>query len=385
MSYFISDEVDEKLRVDELRIIEHLKNSPEIVSIAPVIQVKEIYDESLINEGIKNVFIYDPIEKEDEPFRELTSVNRINGKKYLIKVRHSMIENEDLVFAISFAMMIILALVFTLIIVLNNRLSLKIWQPFYYNMDQLRRYSFTEKQELKFAISDVDEFEDLRNSLNTLTAKLQLDYRSLKEFTENASHEIQTPLSIISMNLDEVLQSEHSDGDYKKLYACYQSTQRLSKLNEKLLLLAKLDNNQFDDLEKHNFNDLLAEKLIEFKPFIDEKELDAVIVDNGDFVVLMDSLLVNLLLVNLLSNAVKHSIPKSSIEIVLSETSICISNKTRLKIDEKLIFKRFISGNDATNSAGLGLSIVKRITEVSSLEAKATATGEVFKICVSKK
>ena len=75
------------------------------------------------------------------------------------------------------------------------------------------------------------------------------------------------------MNLDEVLQGEHSEGNYKKLYACYQSTQRLSKLNEKLLLLAKLDNDQFNNVNKTNLSKLLNEKLTELNPLIEEKEL----------------------------------------------------------------------------------------------------------------
>lgn len=385
LNYFISDEVDEKLRVDEMRIIEQLKKNPAFISIAPVIEVSEIESKINIDEEIKNVLVFDPIEKEKEPFRELTSVQQINGKWYLIKVRHSTIEDKDFFIAIGLTMVIILILIFTLLLFLNNRLSLKLWKPFYHNIDKLKTYSFKENQELILLDSKINEFQDLKNSLITLTNKLQKDYRALKEFTENASHEIQTPLSIISMNLDEVLQGEHSEGNYKKLYACYQSTQRLSKLNEKLLLLAKLDNDQFNNVNKTNLSKLLNEKLTELNPLIEEKELKITINNNGEFTTLIDPLLANILLVNLLSNAIKHSIPKSTIEIDVSHNEIKISNQTTLKIEGELIFKRFKKGNDASNSTGLGLSIVKRITEVSNLEIEAINEGGTFEISIIKK
>jgi len=58
LNYFISDEVDEKLRVDEMRIIKQLKNNPAFISIAPVIEVSEIENEINVDNEIKNVLVY---------------------------------------------------------------------------------------------------------------------------------------------------------------------------------------------------------------------------------------------------------------------------------------------------------------------------------------
>ncbi len=385
LNYFISDEVDEKLRVDEMRIIQQLKINPSFISIAPVIEVSEIESKVEVDGEVKNVMIYDPIEKEDEPFRELTSVQEINNKWYLIKVRNSTIENEDFIIAIGLTMSIILFLIFVLLLFLNNRLSLKLWKPFYYNINKLKYYSFKDNSKLELLDSNVDEFQDLKDSLIILTNKLQNDYKSLKEFTENASHEIQTPLSIISMNLDEVLQEEHSQKNYKKLYGSYQSVQKLSKLNEKLLLLAKLDNDQFTDVNEINFNNLLIEKIEELEPLIEERELKIKVKNSGVFVFPIDNFLAQILLNNLLSNAIKHSIRKSLIEIELSNNSFSIANQTEFKIDKKLIFKRFKKGNDASSSTGLGLAIVNRIAEVSNLKLEALNNDDTFKISVIEK
>jgi len=384
LNYFLSDEVDELLKVDQMRIVEQLKNNPVPISIAPMIEVTEIENEIIFNEEIKDVLFYDPIGEGDEPFRELTSVKQINGQWFLIKVRHSTIENKDFFMAIVLTMVLILVLIFVLLYFLNNRLSLRLWQPFYYNLDQLKSFSLKETKEIALLDSKIEEFQDLKNSLVLLTNKLQKDYKLLKEFTENASHEIQTPLSIISMNLDELLQEEHTESNYKKLYGCYQSVQRLSKLNEKLLLLAKLDNNQFNNLKEINLNELFSKKVEELSPLLEERNLEIKVEGKQQFTTSMDPVLANILLINLLSNAIKHSTSNSIIKVLIDENALHIANKANYIIDNQFIFQRFKKGNDAANSTGLGLSIVKSIAEVSNLEVEACFVNDVFTISIKK-
>lgn len=380
LTYFISDEVDEKLRVDELRIIEHLKEHPDFISMDPIISVSEVNSQDNFETGIRDVYVYDPIEKEEEPFRELVSVNEINGKYYLIKVRHSTIESKDFIIAIVLSMLVILILMFVMLFVVNTKLSLKLWRPFYSNLNELKSYSLVSNEPIKLIDSDIDEFRDLRSSLVQLTTKLQADYQSLKEFTENASHEIQTPLSILSLNLDEILQSTHSEENYKKLYSCYQSVQRLSKLNEKLLVLTKIENNQFTNLVMVDFNSLIKEKIEEFDTLLDNNELKVDLLEEGTFRVNIDPVLANMLIINLISNAIKHSPKKGLIEIKIDKNSLGLKNDTLVPIDSSRIFERFKKGNDAGNSTGLGLSIVKSIADFSKLKILVTATEKKFLI-----
>ena len=385
LKYFSSIEIDEKLRVDEMRIIEQLKQNPTFISIAPIIDVRQIDENNQIAQGIQDVVAYDPIEKEDEPYRELVSVKKINGNWYLIKIRHSIIEGKDYLIAIGFTMLAILLLIFILLLLLNNRLSLKLWKPFYTNLNRLKSFSITENKKLELEDSNINEFQDLKSSLLLLTDQLKKDYSLLKEFTENASHELQTPLAVISINLEEILQDDLSEENYKKLYSSYQTVQRLSKLNERLLLLAKLDNNQFTEVSEVDFNVLLAEKTEELNPLFNERKLTVNLDSTGKFTASLDPLLANILVVNLLSNAIKHSVPNSRIDIEVSDRSIQISNAADSIIDEKLVFVRFKKGNDASNSTGLGLSIVKRIVEVSNLEIQVSSTQANFSVSIAKK
>lgn len=384
LNYFLNDEVDEKLRVDELRITEQIKKTPDFISMAPIIEVGKTDIRKTIVGKIQNVFIYDPIEKEEEPFRELISVKEINGEWYIIKVRHSIIEDKDFALAIGLAMVLILLLVFALLLILNHRFSKKLWNPFYKNIERLKTFSFTGEEKLKLEDSTVNEFQDLKDSLEKLTNKLQKDYKSLKEFTENASHEIQTPLSIISLNLEEVLQDDHSEKNYKKLYQCYQSIQRLSKLNDRLLFLAKLDNNQYNDLADINLNQLFEEKLIEFGPLLNEKHIAIDYIQTGVFICRCDAILANMLVINLLSNIVKHATPNSTASIKITAHQLTLANNTNTSIDQEEIFERFKKGIQTKDSTGLGLSIVKRIIEVSYLSIQSSINQGVFTITIKK-
>jgi len=384
LNYFIADEVDEKLRVDQLRIREQLKRTPELISMAPIFEVEEVQQSTQVKVGIRDVRLYDPIEKEDEPFRELVSKHQINGKWYAVKVRHSTIEEEDFMLAIGATMAVMLLLVLVFLRYLNARFSLKIWRPFYANIEALKAYGFNEDAGIQLEDSNLDEFQDLKQSIIQLTDKLRGDYNALKEFTENASHEIQTPLSIVSMHLEEILQEEHSEATYKKLYACYQSVLRLSKMNDRLLVLTKLDNNQYNQRVEINFNALLEDKIQEFAPLFKECTLEVAIAEKGQFTHPMDAVLANMLLVNLLSNIVKHAVHGRPVQIEITDHSLELSNGFEGSIDETQLFKRFKKGNNAASSTGLGLAIVKRIVAGSDLHIQASTKNNLFTITIKK-
>lgn len=380
LNYFLSDEVDEKLRVDEWRITEQIKSNPNFISMAPVIEVEKLEGDYDASEQIRNVSLYDPIEKEEEPFRELVSIKNINGYWYQIKVRHSIIENKDFALAIGVTMLIILLLVLGLLMVLNNRFSLKLWQPFYKNLETLRSFSFQQDAPMILEETRVEEFQDLGTSLVSLTKKLQSDYKALKEFTENASHEIQTPLSIISVGLEEILQEELNPEVYSKIYACYQSVQRLSKLNERLLLLTKLDNQQFNSFSAVNFNELIKAKIEEFQSMLEDQAIRVVLEEKGDFIASCDPLLANTLCINLFSNVLKHGMSNTELSIYLDKKSMSFKNKSQSKMDENQLFERFKKGKESIHSTGLGLSIVKKIAELADLEVDATFYEQEFQI-----
>jgi len=384
LNSYIKNELDEKLKNDEYRIIQKLKENPHIVSISPIIEVEACSEKEERIGKIRNVMVYDFIEDEKEPYRELVSVKKINGKFYSIKIRQSSIENKDLLFAIGFTVFAVFTVLVFSLFFINNRLSRKLWQPFYTNINRLKSYSFQENKQLELENSNIDEFYQLNQSLEELTSKLSKDYITLKEFTENASHEIQTPLSIILMNIDDLLQKNQSEESNSKLYQTYQAAKRLSNLNEKLLLLARLDNNQKRELENVNLNEKIEQQIKVLEPLIEAKELVVKLSNSFIFNVQMDPVIADILIMNLLSNAIKHNLNKGFITISISENKIHFTNSkaTDKIIDEEEIFQRFKKGN--SDSVGLGLSIILKICDVSRLTISVQQTASEITFIVKK-
>src|SRR6185437_15266196 len=96
--------------------------------------------------------------------------------------------------------------------------------------------------------------------------KVSKDYESLKNFTENASHEIQTPLAIIKNKIELLLQSENLDKtQIHSIQILNEAASKLSRLNQSLLLLTKIENRQFESPEKVNFSKVLNQCIENFE------------------------------------------------------------------------------------------------------------------------
>src|SRR5204863_7149057 len=101
-------------------------------------------------------------------------------------------------------------------------------------------------------------------------------YHNLKEFTENASHEIQTPLAIIRSRLELMLQSDLLNSDHvQNIQVAMDAVHRLSKLNKELILLTRIENRQFEESETFSMNDLIFQQLDHLEVFITPKNITA--------------------------------------------------------------------------------------------------------------
>jgi signal transduction histidine kinase len=196
---------------------------------------------------------------------------------------------------------------------------------------------------------------------------MRSDYLSLKEFTENASHEIQTPVSIALMNLEEILQIDLKKDLFQKVVNVINSLKRLSAINQNLILLTKIENRQFESSNEVSVNDLVLQKKDEFLGLFESKELNVKIQAEGIFMVRMNEYLSEVLIGNLLTNAVKHNIKGGEISILIKPGFLKICNTAEhYTLTNKNIFNRFVSGTP--NSSGLGLAIVRQICVLHNLD-----------------
>lgn len=378
--YIIRQETVEKLKVDEYRLVELMKKDVPLESFRPLFEIVLSENSKVRPDEINKVSLYDPVERENEDYLELSSVREINGRLYALKVRHSLIETDELILLLTFTFIGVMLISLLLLFIINRKVSRHIWAPFYSSLKRINTFSLEKGTSFRAPETDIDEFQQMNHSLKELTTKLVNDYHVLKEFTENASHEIQTPLAVILMKLEEIIQSELDPDTNKKIYVCYQSALRLSRLNEKLLLLTKLDNEQFAFKNAIDLTEILTVQLEEIKPLLEDRSIDLEVHLTQKFPLKIDPGLGIILIVNLLSNAVKYNVDGGKIIIELKMNQLTISNITAEKPEIQTIFDRFKKSAQHPESMGLGLSIAKKISEQAGLHISAEISHDLFSV-----
>lgn len=279
-----------------------------------------------------------------------------------IIIYKSLLSSDGLIERITLLSVALLIVFIIMIYILNRRVFTNVWLGFSSSLKRLDIYDFNKPDGLSLPRSEIDEFERLNQVLLEMAGRIQSDYSNLKELTANTSHEIQTPLAIIRTKAELLLQSNNlSEADMETLGSILNTTGRLSKLNQSLLLIAKIENNQFEDSEIIDLEKALGD-------YIDN--LESLIVA-GDFnlvsslkqcSVQINHVLLDVLISNLLKNAITHGKPKSEIIVNLSGCIFEVSNHgDPLVFPDDQLFKRFIKSSGKEGSTGIGLEIVRKI------------------------
>jgi len=259
-----------------------------------------------------------------------------------------------------------------LISLLLNRFVLRrLWQPFYTSINTLRNFKLGQTASLNFPETTVNEFSFMNESLLLATEKAAQDYLLLKEFTENASHEIQTPLAIIRSKLDMLIQEAHlSEKQSEVAKEAYAAIKKLSRLNQSLLLLTKIENQQYNNGCTINLKEKIEEKITAFQELWQNRNITIKQELNESNLFISPELL-DILMNNIFSNASNHNVASGEIYIRLNENELLVSNTgINGSLDEKRLFTRFYKTSVNSNHNGLGLSIVLQIAKVSSFKIK---------------
>ena len=218
--------------------------------------------------------------------------------------------------------------------------------------------------------------------------KIYHDYSRLKEFSENASHEIQTPLSVIRSKLELLIQSENlNEEQVNFIQRINEAVSKLSRLNSALLTLTKIENRQFDDAVEIQVGTLIRKKLDELGEWIKQKNLEIIMIDANEAATLkINPYLADLLFDNLIMNAIKHNIENGMINITLKNQRLSISNTgAPLHTDPEKLFTRFAKNDPASDSLGLGLAMVQQICASYHFDLHFTSEKSFHTIIISFK
>ncbi len=309
-------------------------------------------------------------------YRQLTHVVSVNDIPYLISIRKSQEQKTVMQANVTRIMLLVFAGLFVATLLFNGLISERLWKPFRKSLLQIRGAELQKMEAVHFEKTNTKEFNELNTSLNAMAEKIYNDYVNMKEFTENAAHEMQTPLAVVQSKMELLLQDSNlSDNQVQSVMDASTALSRLSKLNQSLLLLAKIENNQYETAETISLTEITKKYLKLFDELIRDKQLTVETGFAEDFVLHLHPLLADSLVSNLVGNAVKYNFTGGSISIKISGSKYQISNTSDLpEIDSKQLFKRFNkSKNPSETSNGLGLAIVKKICDTHNLSVSYSA------------
>ncbi len=330
---------------------------------------------------------YDQEEKELVPFRKMTFSVHSGNQHYEVVLLQSLLESEDLQMVIFSFMTVLFGIVLLALFFLNRWLSNKAWTPFFKSLSVLNNWKIGESKVVGFERTGIAEFDQLNHTFENMMQKIQADFVNLKEFTENASHEIQTPLAIIKSKLEMVLQDKTlDDQQHHRIRTAFESTIRLSKLNDSLLLLSKIENRQFVETNKIDICALVRSRLEYLEELFALKQIEVTIHLEKQVKFILNPLLADILINNLLSNALRHNKEKGKIEVKSGNQEIVISNTSeRDEIDCSRMFRRFSKQTTLSESNGLGLAIAHEICNSYNLELNYQYINEMHCMTIRQK
>ncbi len=212
----------------------------------------------------------------------------------------------------------------------------------------------------------------VQHQLEALVEAIRQDYAASKQFSQNAAHELQTPLAAIKNNVELLLQSPHlSEVDAAALAVILQHTNRLARLNQSLILLSRIEHRRFADETTVDIPALTEVLLRNFQDLIEAQQLTVSRGYESPLTVDMSAALAEALVANLIQNAVRHNRKGGFLAVQVRPGALVITNSgAPLAIAPELLFRRFYRASDAEEGLGLGLSIVQQICERYGFEVK---------------
>lgn len=366
--YLIDEEVNKELLRSKAKVswqLRHIDTLPVyILQLGDSLQLRAVHypGRMMLRERI----LLNEFENKRQPYRELVFYERVQGQWYQVTISKLLVQRQQLMKAVVMTVTFIVALLLISLLLLNSWLSERLWRPFYKTLRALDSYQLEKHEVLEFSKTHTLEFEQLNVSLTQFTERLAGTYQNLKEFTENASHEIQTPLAVILSKIEGLFQDESlRENQLLALSEVSEAANRLSRLNQALLLLTKIENRQFlAGNEPVNLVPIIGRKLRDLEDLIEQRKI-SIKTDLEATGPVMHPALAEVLVNNLLTNAIRYNVEEGSIFISLVPGKLMVRNTGNVtQVNPELMFERFRKESTNSASLGLGLALAKTICEV---------------------
>lgn len=363
--FILTDRLDKDLVLEEEEIVAYVETFGKLPLAGNFKDQKVVYrlmkPGDTLERGFFNTAYLNESEKKHEPGRTFVTSLNVNGVSYEITITKSRVQAEDLVRMILMITLGVTVMLLITLMLINRFLLGKLWRPFYTVLKQVKDFNLSDKDEVVAEDTNIDEFRELNLAVMAMSVRVKQDYKELKNFTDNASHEMLTPLAVINSKLDTLIQTEtFTNVQGEVIEDIYLAVSRLSRLNQSLLLLAKLENNMIAaDQEPINLKELIEQKLRQFQELM---QVQGILLRQKleDKEVNMNRYLADILINNLFSNAIRHNYNGGEITVHLNDKELSVSNTGNPEKLPEQAFERFYK-NAASEGMGLGLAISYQI------------------------
>lgn len=315
--------------------------------------------------------VYIELEDEDEPVRVMCTAFRMpDGQYYELKLMISILERDDMVEA----MLWYLGALFLLFLICTSigiQLVLKgVFRPLHRLLDWLHCIQPGKEAPPLDNPTKIREFRQLSDAALDMGNRSYKAYEEQKQFIENASHELQTPLAIVRGKVELLAESEGmTEQQMEQLDEIYATLGRAVKLNKSLLLLSRIENGQYTEMEDVSVDEILDELLPDLMDIYEHKQVRLIRKrEEQPFIIRCNHSLAQILVSNLVKNSLLHNREGGELQVLTTPTSLVIKNTGDVPLDGEKLFRRFYHGMDGKkDSTGLGLAIARSIALSSSL------------------
>ena len=316
--------------------------------------------------------VYIELEDEDEPVRVMCTAFRMPDGQYSeLKLMVSTLERDDMVEA----MLWYLGALFLLFLICTSigiQLVLKgVFRPLHKLLDWLHRIQPGKEVPPLDNPTKIQEFRQLSNAALDMGNRSYKAYEEQKQFIENASHELQTPLAIVRGKVELLAESEGmTEQQMEQLDEIYATLGRAVKLNKSLLLLSRIENGQYTEMEDVSVDEILDELLPDLTDIYEHKQVRLMRKrEEQSFIIRCNHSLAQILVSNLVKNSLLHNGEGGELQVLTTPTSLVIKNTGDVPLEGEKLFRRFYHGMDGKkDSTGLGLAIAHSIALSSSLK-----------------
>lgn len=320
-------------------------------------------------------------------FRVFNFPLTVKGTPYRAEVSLRTLGSHDHFRATLFSYICVLGLLALFVFLLVHFLTRKILNPFYAFMDEVRHTDLKHTHRIVFSPTEIEEFNELYDVYKNMFERIQKDYQTMKELSDNISHELQTPLAIMRSKTDLLLQKNQSDEESVRLLQSLQTNiNRLSRFNRSLMLLTRIGNHAEGKSVAVDLTALCEMKLQDYAEMLEMRDIASEISVKEPFCQQMYEPLAEVLINNLLSNAMKYNLLTNGfIRITSYRDILIIENPFIGTLPEGDLFERFIKNKEVSDSNGLGLAIVKAICDKFGLVPLWEVDDNLFRIRIMHK